>query len=196
MAHNSETLRQAFHYFFTREMPLLKSIPYLVHQSPVIVINIGAGSGTSGLAFIETRDDLELHTVDIEDKDSPFGSLYSEKHEFMNSGYGHLMGVRWFQHHKDSKLLAKYWEGPVDVVLVDGDHSYEGCKGDILGWMPHIRSGGYIMVHDYAKEGLTFDETSPHPKPWPGVDQAVNEILIPDYEVMAHQDSLIVFKVE
>lgn len=196
MTTRSEALRQAFKYFYPGELNLLKATPYLVHCSPVIVINIGAGAGTSGLAFMETREDLILHTVDITNHDSPLGSLYSERIEFEKAGYTPLSGERWFQHHKDSKLLGKYWEGPVDVCFIDGDHSYEGCKGDIQTWLSHIREGGYMLVHDYLKKNIPETSDGPHPKPWPGVDQAVDELLVPNYETMAHQDSLILFKIE
>lgn len=199
MIHNSESLRDAFKYFFPRELPLLKTIPYLVSNSPCVVINIGAGAGTSGLAFIETRQDLILHTVDVTNVDSPLGSLYSERVVFEQAGYAPLMGDRWFQHHNDSKRLAQHWQGPVDIVFIDGDHSYEGCKGDILGWLPHIsnnKGGGFMVIHDYLKEGVPFDPNGPHPKPWPGVTQAVNEFLVPKYEEFARQDSLIVFKIK
>lgn len=197
MAHNSQTLRDAFHYLFQRELPLLKSFPYLILTTPCVVINIGAGAGTSGLAFMETRRDLILHTVDIQDRDSPLGCLYAERQVISEAGYGGELGVRWFQHHKDSKLLAQYWQGgKVDIVFVDGGHHYEECKGDILGWLPHIREGGFMLIHDYLKEGIPFDPNGPHPKNWPGVDQAVQELLIPDYECMVHQDSLIAFKIE
>jgi hypothetical protein len=35
------------------------------------------------------------------------------------------------------------------MVFVDGDHSYEGCRGDIEAWTPHVRVGGVIAIHDY-----------------------------------------------
>ena len=52
----------------------------------------------------------------------------------------------------------------VDVLFIDGDHSYEGCKADIDNWLPQMADGGTIMFHD-------CDESSP------GVVQAVEETL-------------------
>lgn len=48
----------------------------------------------------------------------------------------------------------------VDFVFIDADHSYEGCKNDIMAWGPKVRSGGMIAGHDYN---------------WPTVKQAVDE---------------------
>ena len=39
-------------------------------------------------------------------------------------------------------------EGMYDLVFIDADHSYEGAKKDYLIWEPHIREGGYIVLHD------------------------------------------------
>lgn len=51
----------------------------------------------------------------------------------------------------------------LDFVFVDADHSYEGCKADIEAWLPTLRSGGWMMGHDYGHPGF------------PGVKQAVGE---------------------
>lgn len=210
----SEELRAAFKYLFPKELPALKWLANQLPSEP-IVVNIGAGSGTSGLAFLESRPDLTLITVDVEDQDSPFGSLYSEKQAVRAAGLGHLLNRFWFQVCKDSKEFAKEYSirmkwnverimsfKPVDLVFVDGDHSYEGCKGDIEGWLPCIKSGGFMAVHDYQKERLfhegdsqEFLDDRPHPKPWPGVNQAVDELLLTHYELYMQVDSLVVFRI-
>eukprot|EP00439_Symbiodinium_sp_Y106_P086628 s33_g34.t2 len=50
----------------------------------------------------------------------------------------------------------------MDVVYVDGDHSYEGAASDLDAWWPILRTGGAMVGHDYT---IT----------WPGVVRAVNE---------------------
>lgn len=193
-AHTSETLRDAFRYLYPDELPLLKSLPILIDRSPCVVVNIGAGSGTSGLAFLESRQDLILHTIDITKDDSPFGCLYAERQVCEAAGYA--LGERWFQHHGDSKVVARDWQnGLVDLVFVDGAHEEEDCAGDILGWLPHIRSGGLMAVHDYKKGDLAPNPNGPHPLVWGGVDLAVDRLLVGKYDIIAHVDSLIVFKV-
>jgi len=67
-----------------------------------------------------------------------------------------------FFHNTDSftfKLDIK-----VDVIFIDGDHSYEGCKADIDNWYPQMAKGGVMLFHD-------CDATSP------GVVQAVQEFV-------------------
>jgi hypothetical protein len=37
-----------------------------------------------------------------------------------------------------------------DLILIDGDHTYEGCRADVLSLVPnHLRPGGYFVLHDY-----------------------------------------------
>lgn len=50
----------------------------------------------------------------------------------------------------DSALAAASFEDrSLDFVYIDGDHSFEGCKRDILAWAPKIRHGGVLAGHDY-----------------------------------------------
>lgn len=55
----------------------------------------------------------------------------------------------------------------VDLVFIDADHSYNGCKGDILAYTPKVKSSGILAGHDID---------------YPGVNRAVNE-LVGSYEV-------------
>lgn len=198
-------LQQAFRYLFPAELDLLQELARSLPFFPV-VINIGAGAGTSGLAFMEARDDLRLTTVDIQEEDSPFGCLFAERKELAAAGYWTDFGGRWTQVHMDSflygndYLIATFPAPEVDLVFIDGDHSYEGCKRDIEAWLPNIRPGGYIAIHDYGKDNIPtgpdgFHACGPHPKAWPGVDQAVNELLTPHLTQTHLVDSLIVFQV-
>jgi predicted O-methyltransferase YrrM len=55
----------------------------------------------------------------------------------------------------------------VDLVFIDADHSYIGCKGDILAYRSKVKPKGILAGHDID---------------YPGVNQAVNE-MINFYEV-------------
>lgn len=68
----------------------------------------------------------------------------------------------YFFHGDSTEVAAKYTGNPVNVLFIDGDHSYEGCKADIDAWYPHMAVGGVMLFHD-------CDATSP------GVVKAVEE---------------------
>lgn len=204
MTHTAESLQAAFKYLFVNEVPALKLLAKMLPPSPV-VINIGAGSGTSGLAFMESREDLWLYTVDINDESDWRGCLEAERQVLEAAGL--LSDDRYKQMHAESVFVGKNWDThnddahkQVDLVFIDGDHSYKGCKGDIQAWLPNIKQGGIIAVHDYRKIELyahdkDFRDDAPHPKPWPTVDRAVDELLIPEYEQIMRVDSLVAFRV-
>lgn len=49
----------------------------------------------------------------------------------------------------DTTLASSIFEDKsLDFVYVDADHSYEGCKKDLIAWIPKIRTGGIISGHD------------------------------------------------
>ena len=41
--------------------------------------------------------------------------------------------------------------GPIDLLFIDGDHSIEGCDFDYLNYSPGLKSGGYLLFHDFDK---------------------------------------------
>ena len=45
--------------------------------------------------------------------------------------------------------VGKIGDGFVDAVYIDGDHSYEGVRRDLLASLRIVRPGGWIMGHDY-----------------------------------------------
>jgi predicted O-methyltransferase YrrM len=68
--------------------------------------------------------------------------------------------------HGFSLDAAMQWEGPkVGLLFIDADHSYEGCRADVLAWAPHLAEGAIIAVDDYG-----------HPD-WPGVQEAIDALV-------------------
>lgn len=193
MTHTARSLQAAFGYLFEEEVHALEE---LVRSLPEYaqVLQIGAGAGTSSLAILEARADVKLFTIDIENGDSPLGSLFAERKVVGDAG--HI--DRLTQIHGDSKSIAAHSRlMSFDMIFIDGDHSYEGCAGDINGWMPYLKSGGIMAIHDYNKADAYqhVNGKAPHPKIWDGVDRAVNELLVGRYEKVVLVRSLIAFRI-
>ncbi|HUT93889.1 MAG TPA: class I SAM-dependent methyltransferase [Thermoguttaceae bacterium] len=76
-------------------------------------------------------------------------------------------------HRTMSEDAAREIPGDFDVVFIDGNHSYEYVKKDIISWRPTIRPGGFLAGHDYLNKR--------------GVRKAVDELLpdavMPDEKV-------------
>ena len=55
-----------------------------------------------------------------------------------------------------SAAIAIGWTKPIDLLLLDGDHSPDGARAIFAAWSPFIRPGGQIILHNtgervYAK---------------------------------------------
>ncbi|MEO0696929.1 MAG: class I SAM-dependent methyltransferase [Pseudomonadota bacterium] len=56
----------------------------------------------------------------------------------------------------------------IDLLVIDGDHSYEGVKRDFENYRPFMRQGGLIVFDDYDTED------------WPEIQTYVDKEIIPD----------------
>jgi MMP 1-O-methyltransferase len=45
--------------------------------------------------------------------------------------------------------------GPVELLFIDGDHSYDGVRRDAELWLPRLMDGGTVMFHDVATAAYT-----------------------------------------
>ena len=43
-------------------------------------------------------------------------------------------------------------DNSIDLVYIDGNHTYEAILEDIKAWYPKIRTGGFLSGHDYYSE--------------------------------------------
>lgn len=197
----AKDVQAAHFYLYPAEVPALQSLA-LLPRKDAVVVNVGAGFGTSGVAFLECREDITLYTVDIENGESPTGSLAIERRAIEKAGLSHLHGTRWNQLHGDSAKVGGWWKTNaikehrlVDMVFIDADHSYEACRDDIKAWVPNVKKGGIIAVHDYGKKDVPEHPRGPISNPFQGVDWAVNELLLPNHTLIMRVESLIAFRV-
>lgn len=51
-------------------------------------------------------------------------------------------------------------EGVFDLIIVDGDHSYEGVRKDLEALVPYLAADGYLLAHDahYGEISRAIDE--------------------------------------
>ncbi len=120
------------------------------------VVEIGVYEGASALALCGALDaGAELHLID------PFGT----HPDALPSGWGasewatrravaravHRRGqqapnVAW--HIALSHEVADSWEGEVDLLFIDGDHSESGCERDWSCWQRFLAPQGHAVFHD------------------------------------------------
>ena len=197
---NAYRLAENSGYLYKDEVSFLM---HLVSGLPTncVIVNIGAGAGTSALTMLSVRVDSYLYSVDIQAGDSPYGSLSVERKNVLGFGSLHMY-ERLVQVNSDSAEFGREWKTHKSVreddrerlhmVFVDGNHSYEGCKADIEAWLPNLVEGGIIAVHDYEKHKL--DDPVQKIKGWGGVDKAVDELLLGMHRFVGGADSIVAFR--
>lgn len=59
---------------------------------------------------------------------------------------------------KSVPALLTFDDKSIDFAYVDGDHSYEGIKSDLIALYPKMRSGGRMVFDDYHRRGWWKDD--------------------------------------
>lgn len=127
------------------EIDLLKQSAIQLPDNPVVV-NIGAGAGTSVLAILETRPDAFIFSVDKKPVPLEHQVLAQAKLLKLNRVW-RVIG--------DSSRVGKHWPYPIDLCFVDGAHHDEAVKADIRAWKPHVKRGtGFMLFHDYKHPNI------------------------------------------
>ena len=116
--------------------------------------------GASSLISKCLSDDVKLTTIDIFRKASkasisqPLREIiptYEEAKRTIEE-QGDVSKVEIVK--GNSWRIGKNWKGEIDILFIDGDHSYEGVKKDFINWEPHVVKGGYILMHDANFKGV------------------------------------------
>ena len=184
----AKILAEAFGYLSMEELALLIQLVESLPDDP-LVVNIGAGVGTSAMAILEAREDSLVVSVDLYAGVRPIGGLGNE---YLQVKIAKMLGRR-FEICSDSTRAGKdwlknknnqWWRRKVDMVFHDAAHDYKTLKTEIEAWLPRVRAKGIIAAHDY---------TSVH---WPGVLQAVDELLRPKFKFVGQAETLIAFRKE
>jgi predicted O-methyltransferase YrrM len=77
---------------------------------------------------------------------------------------------------------AAGWSRPIDVLFIDGDHSYEGVRRDWELFSPHVRRMGIVIFHDTLWE--LAGDSSGYRRDDMGVPRFVDELRRNGYPVV------------
>lgn len=124
-----------------------------------IGLEIGSHNGASAYFMCSYRPDLILYSLDIEPRE------------------------KWIKNLKGLKAVPLKgrsdvypWEKPLDILFIDGDHSYEWVVRDLYRFMPFVKKGGIISGHDYDISTVKL---------------AVDEVLYPTHRKIAAEHSFV-----
>jgi len=128
---------------------------------PARVVEIGTGKGTSLLRILyglSLHQDVRVWTIDLKEQDEVRDAL--EAAQIPNWRYDMLVG-------DSADIGHANWE-PLDLLFIDGSHSYEGVIADADAWFPHLTPEGVVAFHDYQnpKHNVTKAVDELMGEPW------------------------------
>lgn len=118
--------------------------------SGAVVVEIGSylGASTACLAAGARESGGRVHAVDTWTNRA---MTEGERDTFAEFGGNTAPLAAWIQPHRgESVAVAASFAPAVDLLFVDGDHSYAGVAADLAAWLPKIKPGGWIVFHDYG----------------------------------------------
>ena len=154
----------------------LVSVESLDFADPTI-INIGAERGTSTLAMLEERPDATIFSIDVNPSEG----------EIQNIEKAGLDATKVIRILARSQSVGRTWPFWVEFVWIDGDHRYMAVKEDVRVWLPKIRSGAIMALHD------CFEGEPPAHNP-SGAGQVVREKM-GDYELICEVERIRAFRI-
>lgn len=137
-------------------------VAWAMQQKPANILEIGTAKGATLLAW------CRMATNKVISVDLPGGvhgggypavkqRLY---HHFVAGRPGtKLCCIQDDSHAEATRRKAEvFLEGDrLDILFIDGDHTYSGVKRDFELWSPLVRPGGYVIFHDILPHKALHD---------------------------------------
>ena len=120
---------------------------------PSLFVELGTHRGTSYLAFCQAIAEAKLKTsayaIDTWEGDEHSGIYDSTVFEDLRrihdrkfSNFSTLIKSKF------DSALCRFTDGTVDILHIDGLHTYEAVKHDFVQWLPKMSTKGIILFHD------------------------------------------------
>lgn len=120
---------------------------------PSLLVELGAFYGESYFGFCQALDENAIrcrcYAVDTWAGDEHGGQygeeIYSDVAAYNREHYAsfsHLLRMTF------DEALSSFSEASIDILHIDGFHSYEAVRHDFESWLPKVRPGGIVLLHD------------------------------------------------
>jgi hypothetical protein len=134
----------------------------LVHElRPRVVVELGTQGGMSYFMFCQAIRDHgvggKCYAVDTWEGDAHSGvyedSVYKQVLEYNDARYkdfSELLRTRF------EIAVDRFPDASVDLLHIDGFHTYEAVRADFESWYSKVSPGGIVLFHDIAARLLDF----------------------------------------
>ena len=130
-------------------------------MKPSMVLELGTYSGNSYFAFCQAVKDLNLpakcFAVDTWKGDIHVGQYGEEVFERITKinqqefeSFSTLLRMPF------DEALNRFGEGSIDLLHIDGTHTYEAVRHDFESWLPKMSERGIMLLHDTRVKKTDF----------------------------------------
>lgn len=135
-----------------------------------VIVEIGAEFGMSASIFAQAaQPSVDIYSVDL----FPGDLGIQHRQNLCEAGFGTRLPAGYVTRttplQGDSYEVGLQWRAiavnkgrngyMIDLLFIDGDHSYAGVMRDMSAWIQWVKVGGTIIFHDAAPE----TNLNPHP---------------------------------
>jgi O-antigen biosynthesis protein len=129
---------------------------------PEVIVELGVFQGASYCAFCQAVAELGLRTrcfgIDTWQGDRHTGVYQPESvlrdlrdhHDPLYSGFSQFVQADF------DTAAAHVGEGTIDLLHIDGLHTYEGVRHDFQTWLPKLSDRGVVLLHDTSVRDEDF----------------------------------------
>lgn len=130
-------------------------------MQPVVFVELGTHTGVSYSAFCEAvqRGKLNTHcyAVDTWEGDHQAGKygeeVYTSLKQFNQEHYSHFSVLI---RSTFDQAVSHFKDKAIDLLHIDGLHTYEAAKHDFMTWLPKLSNKGIILFHDINEKNSDF----------------------------------------
>ncbi|MHA1724323.1 MAG: class I SAM-dependent methyltransferase [Promethearchaeota archaeon] len=132
---------------------LQKFIELIAKNQPQVVLEIGTARGGT-LYLLAKISSPNAHLISLDLPGGKYGGGYNRWVGYFFKSFAldtqKISLIRADSHDVSTlkKLKKKIKGKPIDVLFIDGDHTYEGVKKDFEMYGPLVKKGGIIGFHD------------------------------------------------
>jgi hypothetical protein len=128
---------------------------------PATLVELGTHAGVSYAAFCQAvlaeALDTRCHAVDTWQGDAHAGRYESAVwEEFSRFHAARYAGFSTLHRCRFDDALAEFADGTVDILHIDGFHSYEAVRHDFETWLPKLSPRAVVLLHDIAERQAGF----------------------------------------